>query len=194
MEFSIAVVAEQIFRAIMIKRNKMGLKVGEVKLEKWNPKWRDDFEKEKQNLLNIFGTLALDIQHIGSTSVEGLDAKPIIDIAVGLGNLTDFEEVRQTFENLPAYSIKEDNVPDEILVRKGPENDRTHFIHVMEYQGQRMNDSLQFRNILRQNSQLKDEYCKLKHQLAIKYPNDRKIYTSSKASFIKETLKGNEVV
>ncbi len=169
----------------------MGLKVGEVKLEKWNPKWRDDFEKEKQNLLNIFGTLALDIQHIGSTSVEGLDAKPIIDIAVGLGNLTDFEEVRQTFENLPAYSIKEDNAPEEILVRKGPENDRTHFIHVMQNDSQRMADSLKFRNILRHNPQVRNEYCKLKHLLAKKYPHDRKSHTAHKSAFIKHTLKDN---
>ncbi len=166
----------------------MGLKVGEVKLEKWNPKWRDDFEKEKQNLLSIFGTLALDIQHIGSTSIAQLDSKPIIDIAVGIENLSDFEKVRQIFSQLPQYSIKTDNEPGEVLIRRGPENNRTHFIHVMEYQGKRMNDSLKFRNILQHNHQLRDEYCKLKHQLATKYPNDRKSYTAHKSNFIKRVL------
>lgn len=166
----------------------MGLKVGEVKLEKWNPEWRHDFEIKKQNLLSIFGSLALDIQHIGSTSVDQLDAKPIIDIAVGLKNLSDFEKVRQAFLRSPEYSVKTDNEPGEILVRKGPEDNRTHFIHVMQYNSQRMNDSLKFRNILRHDPQIRDEYCKLKHQLADKYPSDRKAYTANKAGFIEQIL------
>lgn len=169
----------------------MGLKVGEVRLERWNPQWREDFEREKQNLLKIFGLLALDIQHIGSTSVNQLDAKPIIDIAVGLDDLSDFEEVRRYFENSPVYSIKEDNVLDEILIRKGPENNRTHFIHVMESKSQRMKDSLKFRDALRANPQIRDEYCKLKHLLANKYPNDRESYTADKSAFIKQVLRDN---
>lgn len=166
----------------------MGLKIGEVKLEKWNPQWRDDFEIEKQNLLNIFGLFAIDIQHIGSTSVYQLDAKPIIDITVSLKDLADFEKVRHAFEENPNYSIKCDNEPGEILIRKGPENNRTHFIHVMEQGSQRLNDSIKFRDALRHSGQLRDEYCELKHRLASKYPNDRKSYTASKAKFIQRVL------
>lgn len=166
----------------------MGLRVGEVKLEKWSPKWRDDFEVEKQRLLNIFGSLALDIQHIGSTSIDQLDAKPIIDIAVGLKNLSDFEKVWQAFDQLPQYSIKTNNEPSEILLRKGAEDNRTHFIHIMEQGGQRMKDSLKFRDILRHNPLLRDEYRDLKYLLAAKYPNDRKAYTSHKSGFIKRVL------
>lgn len=169
----------------------MGLKVGEVRLEKWNPRWREDFEMEKQNLLHIFGPLALDIQHIGSTSVNQLDAKPIIDIAVGLENLSEFEKVRKAFDQLSQYSIKADNDSGEILIRKGPESNRTHFIHVMKYKDQRMNDSLKFRNILRLSPQIRNEYYRLKHQLANKYPNDRKSYTADKSAFIKQILKNN---
>lgn len=169
----------------------MGLKVGEVRLEKWNPRWREEFEMEKQNLLRIFGSLALDIQHIGSTSVDRLDAKPIIDIAIGLDSLSDFEKVRQAFEKSLAYSVKEDNVSDEILIRKGPENNRTHFIHVMGFKGQRMKDSLKFRDILRSDLQIRDEYCKLKRLLANKYPNDRESYTADKSAFIKQVLRDN---
>lgn len=167
----------------------MGLRVGEVRLEKWSPQWQEDFKAEEQNLLGIFGSLATDIQHIGSTSIKNLDAKPIIDIAVGLESLSEFEKVRQVFEQLPQYSIKTNNEAGEILVRKGPESERTHFIHIMESKGQRMNDSLKFRDILRSHSQLRDEYCKLKHQLADKYPSDRKAYTAHKAGFIEQVLK-----
>ena len=59
----------------------MGLKVGTVKLEKYNPKWKDMYLEEEKKLKEMFGDLALAIEHIGSTSIEGLSAKPIIDIA-----------------------------------------------------------------------------------------------------------------
>lgn len=62
----------------------MGLKVDEVRLEKRRPEWREEFEREKLALVEILGELALDIQHVDSTSVPGLDARPIIDIAVGV--------------------------------------------------------------------------------------------------------------
>lgn len=166
----------------------MGLKVGEVKLESWTPRWRESFETEKQNLKCIFNELAIDIQHIGSTAVDGLDAKPIIDIAIGVQSLRDFEKVRHFFESSSEYSIKLDNAPDEILVRKGSEENRTHFIHIMEVGGRRMIGSLKFRNILRNDTQMRNDYCKLKHKLAKRFPHNRGMYTTSKASFIAKAL------
>ena len=62
----------------------MGLKVGEVKLEKHNPRWQYMFAKELEELWEYFGDEAIRISHIGSTAVEGLEAKPIIDIAVAV--------------------------------------------------------------------------------------------------------------
>ncbi len=170
----------------------MGLKVGEVKLEKWNPHWRNDFETEKRILLKIFGSIALDIQHIGSTSVEYLDAKPIIDIAVGIDKLETFDTIRQIIDKLSNYSIKQNNAPDEILIRKGPETNRTHFIHVMAQDSQRMKNSLKFRDILRSNPQLREQYSELKYDLASKFPHNRKAYTASKSKFITKVLINNE--
>ena len=165
---------------------RMGLKVGEVKLEKWTSKWREGFEDEKRNLQSIFGELALDIQHIGSTSVEGLDAKPIVDIAIGLNDLSDFEKVRQKFESLVDYSVKvEDNNPGEILVRKGTEENRTHFIHIMKQNSKEMCEVIKFRDILRTDPGVREQYSQLKRELAKKFPYDRKKYTASKSDFIK---------
>ncbi len=169
---------------ILVRR--MGLKVGEVKLEKWTSKWREGFEDEKRNLQSVFGELALDIQHIGSTSVEGLDAKPIVDIAIGLNDLSDFEKVRQKFESLVDYSVKvEDNNPGEILIRKGTEENRTHFIHIMKQNSKEMCEVIKFRNILRTDPGVREQYSQLKRELAKKFPYDRKKYTVSKSDFIK---------
>ena len=166
----------------------MGLKVGTVKLEKYNPNWKKVFKEEKGTLSKILGDVAIEIEHIGSTSIEGLSAKPIIDIAVAINNLKDFEKIRSLFENEP-YSIKKDSNCDEILVRKGTEENRTHFIHIMELNSKRYKDTILFRDYLRNHKNVLKEYEKLKKELASKYANNRKLYTSSKNDFIQEVIK-----
>ena len=135
----------------------MGLKVGMVKLAEYNPSWNEKFEEEKKNLEELFGSVALSIEHIGSIAVEGLSAKPIIDIAVGVKNLNDFELVKEKFMEDP-YSVKEDSTDGEILVRKGNEDNRTHFIHVMELDSQRYKDTIMFRDYLRHHLNVVRDY------------------------------------
>lgn len=166
----------------------MGLKVGIVVIEKYNPLWKKEFNKEKKVLEEIFRNAALTIEHIGSTSIPGLSAKPIIDIAIGIKSLSDFNLIKERIMNISDYSIKEDSVQDEILIRKGSEDNRTHFIHVMELNSNRYKDTILFRDYLINNPEVLKKYEKLKQKLAIKYPNDRKMYTSSKNEFITNIL------
>ena len=166
----------------------MGLKVGTVRLEDYNPEWKNSFELEKIVLSNIFKDIALSIEHVGSTSIEGLSAKPIIDILVIIKTFSDFETVRYYFEKEP-YSIKLDSPEDEILIRKGDETNRTHFIHVVELGSDRQINTLLFRDYLRENKDAVLEYENLKKELAIKYADDRKMYTVSKNDFIQGILK-----
>lgn len=166
----------------------MGLKVGTVRLEDYNPEWKNSFELEKSVLSNIFKDIALSIEHVGSTSIEGLSAKPIIDMLVIIKTFLDFENVRYYFEKEP-YSIKLDSPEDEILIRKGDETNRTHFIHVVELGSDRQINTLLFRDYLRENKDAVLEYERLKKELAIKYADDRKMYTTSKNDFIQGILK-----
>lgn len=166
----------------------MGLKVGTVYIENYNENWKNMFEEEKSNLENIFKERAIKIEHVGSTSIEGLSAKPIIDIMVVLKSFDDFEFVRSKFLDMP-YSIKLDSDPDEILIRKGPEENRTHFIHVVEEGSQRCINTLLFRDYLRNHENVKKEYEDLKIMLAKKFENNRKMYTVSKNEFIQNVLK-----
>ena len=165
----------------------MGLKVGAVYLEKYNPIWKEMFEEEKRNLEKIFNDKYISIEHVGSTSIIGLSAKPIIDIQVSIRNFSDFEHVRNYFEKMP-YSIKMDSDSDEILVRKGDENNRTHFIHIVEDGSLRCINTLLFRDYLRNHDDIKKDYENLKIDLAKKFENDRKSYTASKNEFIKSVL------
>ena len=166
----------------------MGLKVGEVRLEKHNQNWEYMFANEVEELWDYFGDVALRISHIGSTAVDGLEAKPIIDIAVGVRDLADFDKVSQKFIDDLDYSIKRDGDPDEILIRKGPEGNRSFYIHVMDIDSKRYKDTIVFRDALLSDSRICDDYRALKHHLAEKYPHNRKKYTSNKADFIRTTL------
>lgn len=167
----------------------MGLKVGTVKLEEYNPKWKDNFNEEKENLSKIFGNVALSIEHIGSTSIPGLSAKPIIDILVVINNFKDFEKAKEDFLYEP-YSIKEDSPSDEILVRKRMgEDTTTHLIHIMEANTTRCTNTILFRDYLINHQDTLKEYENLKKDLAKKYKDNRKMYTASKNDFIQNVLK-----
>lgn len=174
----------------------IGLKKGFVKVEKYNPEWQEEFNKEKKNLKKIFGDVAISIEHVGSTSVVGLSAKPIIDIAIGVDSLKDIIKVKEKILKFSYYSIKENNTDGEILMRRGVpiklSEDKpsfiTHFIHIMEIDGRKYKETLAYRDYLRKNNEALKEYDDLKQKLAIKYQNERKAYTKAKDEFIKSIL------
>ncbi|MFA7243934.1 MAG: GrpB family protein [Patescibacteria group bacterium] len=177
-------------------KKEIGLKKGFVKVEKYNPQWRDEFNKEKTILEKIFGDVAKSIEHVGSTSIVGLSAKPIIDIAVGVDSLEDINKIKEKILKFPSYTIKEDNADGEILMRKGvpvkPGQIKpdyiTHFIHIMEIEGTKYRETIVFRDYLRADRDVLKEYENLKQKLAIKYENDRKAYSKAKDEFIKSVL------
>lgn len=166
----------------------MALEMGKVHLENYNSNWKIMFEEEKENLKEKFGEYAISIEHIGSTAIEGLSAKPIIDISVGVNKLEDFKLVKDKILQDYKYSVKEDSVEGEILVRKGPEPTITHFIHVMEIESDRYKNTIIFRDYLRDNPVEVKRYERLKKELAKKYFDNRIMYTSSKKDFIEGIL------
>lgn len=99
----------------------IGLKRGTVKLMPHNKVWFSIFEKEKKHLKKKLGNLAIDIQHIGSTSIPGIPAKPIIDIAVGVRSLKDVKKFPKSLKSLGYKLRKKGSTPHNILFVKGPE-------------------------------------------------------------------------
>ena len=167
----------------------MGLKMGTVRIEEYNSNWQKEFEEEKKNLKEIFEDIAITIEHIGSTSIEELSAKPIIDIAIGVSKLENFEKVRNKIITNKNYSIREENPEGEILVRKGTDDYTSYLIHVMEYESDRYKNTIIFRDYLRKNKEDKIKYENLKKELGIKYKDNREMYTASKNDFIQGILK-----
>ncbi len=164
----------------------MGLKNETVYLESNFKQWKKIFEDEKNFLLQIFNNEDFLIEHVGSTSVEGLLAKPIVDIALGV---IDFKDIQKYINRLKEnYTIKENNDIDEILLIKENESETFCLIHVLNRDSDRFKNMIKFRYILNNNPDILKQYEQLKKHLSNIYSNDRKMYTKSKNDFIKEIL------
>lgn len=158
-----------------------------VILEKHNPEWKRKFEVEKELLKR---NLALDgvIEHIGSTSIEGLDAKPVIDIMIGLEKFTEADTVINMIINLGYEYISryEDVMPYRRFFIKETENQRTHNIHMVQLGSEFWNRHLAFRNYLIANANEKAAYSSLKNRLAERDWDDVNDYAAAKTEFIRE--------
>jgi GrpB-like predicted nucleotidyltransferase (UPF0157 family) len=168
--------------------DKIGLKRGTVILKKYHKEWARAFEAEKKNLQNLLGHVALDIQHIGSTAVPGLVAKPIIDILMAVKSLGDVSSLRPLLEKAGYEYRKNGSGNKQILFVKGPEELRTHYLHITELGGSVWQNDIAFRDYLRSHPKAVEEYQKIKEILASKYGDKREDYTAGKSEFIETIL------
>ena len=150
----------------------MGLINNTVKLENNFVVWTRLFEEEKKNLEQIFKEEHYQIEHVGSTAVNNLQAKPIIDIAVGIDNYNSINKYRNILSNI--YTIKTSK--EEILLIKENEQVTFYLIHIMLKNSERFLNMIKFRDLLINNYDIKKDYEELKIKLANKYPNNRKKY------------------
>ena len=151
----------------------------------YDPNWPTLFEQEKARLIATIGSHIVQIEHIGSTAVPGLAAKPIIDILVGVRQLADATPcVRPLVQELgyqyvPEFEI---DIPERRYFRRGMP--RTHQIHLVETDSAFWRRHLAFRDYLRTHPADVDAYAELKQALAIRYRDDRAGYTDAKSHFI----------
>ena len=165
----------------------MGLINNQVYLENNYKIWKKMFSEEKEKLNKIFSEDIFEIEHVGSTAIENLSAKPIVDIAIGVPSFDNFKKYLNKLSKL--YIIKEDYDNDEILLIKEKGNETFFLIHVIPINCARYKNMIAFRDILRANCNILKKYEMLKINLANKYSNNRQMYTKSKNDFINEILK-----
>jgi GrpB-like predicted nucleotidyltransferase (UPF0157 family) len=174
----------------------IGLKKGTVKLSKSQyDEWHFDFENEKLIILNKIGNHITEIHHIGSTSIPGLKAKPIIDMIAVIDKLDDYKKLVKPLEEI-GYHFMPDGVfeiRDRVFFPKGPESKRTHHLSLTTKDSPQYGDNLLFRDYLRDNKPIRKDYQELKLKLSKKFANDRKSYTEAKANFIQKTLNSARV-
>ncbi|WP_421535958.1 GrpB family protein [Priestia sp. D3YE.R1] len=166
----------------------LGLERGLVKLEPYNDKWSKLFDEERELLSSHLKELIVAIEHVGSTSIEGLFAKPIIDIAIGVSSLNVIIELKEKVKALGYVEVPV-SIDGKHVFAKYKEKKITHFLHVMIYKQSLWIDQISFRDYLRSDLDAKIEYIKLKEKLADKYPNDVISYTNEKKKFVDNILK-----
>jgi GrpB-like predicted nucleotidyltransferase (UPF0157 family) len=165
----------------------IGLEKGIVRIENYDTNWPLYFEKEKERLFKASGSIPLSIEHVGSTAINGLCAKPIIDILIGLEQFNQGFELVPSFEDI-GYEFKGENgIPERHFFAFG--NPRTYHLHVVEKNSEFWVEHILFRDRLRKNDFERQQYAELKRKLANEYPTDREKYTDSKAYFIKKEIK-----
>ena len=167
----------------------LGLKRGTVALLPHDPAWEAAARETIAQLNALLGADAVDIQHVGSTAIASIPAKPILDLAVGVHSLEDVRHHDGALETA-GFIFRGSTVPGEWLYVRGDfaADTRTHHIHVLEWDSPRWRDYLNFRDYLNACPQEAARYAELKKALAARYAEDRGAYTQGKEELIQELL------
>lgn len=170
----------------------VGLKRGTVELVPHQKEWSENAENIIRLLKQLLGDTAIDIQHVGSTAIYLIHAKPIIDIAVAVHDLND---ILLDVELLKQHSIifRGEIIAGEVLFIMGDDEIRTHHIHVVKWNGTEWNNYINFRDYLNAYPKKAMLYDICKQKLAIQFSNDRKSYTEGKEKIIQRLLKESRI-
>ena len=160
----------------------LGLARGTVALYPYSDEWPALFRAEAAQLQAAIGTHVLDIQHVGSTSIPGLPAKPILDIGVAVENFEAATVCIQPLEALGYRYRGEMGIPRRHYFVKG--DPVTHHLHMNEISSADWQQQIAFRDYLRHHPEQVDAYARLKARLADQFPDARLAYTESKSGFI----------
>lgn len=166
----------------------VGLPKNLVNVYPHSEEWSVLFEKEKINVCNCIKEYVIDIQHVGSTSIRGIYAKPIIDIVVAINDLKDGFKLIEDLEYIGYHFKGSLGKSNRFFFWKGNEDNNTHNLHIVQYGDKNWDNLILFRDFMNNHSDYRDKYCSLKLDLANKYKNDRDAYTKGKTKFVIDVI------
>lgn len=156
-----------------------------VEVTPYDEQWASMYEEEANKLCRIFRERLVSIHHIGSTSVLGLHAKPIIDIMPVVRDISLVDEYNQSMRDIGYESKGENGIPGRRYFQKGGDN-RTHHVHVFQVGSPHIERHLAFRDYLRTHPNVAKEYGDLKRKLAQEFRCDIESYIQGKESLVKD--------
>lgn len=159
-----------------------------VIIEDYDPHWPEQFELLRSRIGTALGPLASAIEHVGSTSVPGLAAKPVIDIDVLLHSADDFPEAIRRLGRLGYQHQGDLGVPGREAFRRPPD-DIAHHLYVLGPESREYNRHIAFRNHLLANPHDARSCERLKRALAQEYRNSREAYSQAKTQFVEAILR-----
>ncbi len=163
----------------------VGLRKGNVELCEYSDEWVTEANTIIHTLKEILGDYAIDIQHIGSTSIFNIKAKPIIDIAIGVDSFSDLDNYIESLMRIGIYKSSGQPCEGIILFSKDDNNDNRCFnMQVVVYGEDKWNKHILFRDYLNANFDKAREYEKIKVEAAELFPNDVLSYSTYKSVFV----------
>ncbi len=166
----------------------LGLDRDRVSLEPYDPAWREAYEREVERLDPLVGDDVRRFEHVGSTAVEGLPAKPIVDVFAVVDDVDAARDLLPVLEaNGYEYRPKDDE-SERLHCSKGPPETRTHYLKLVEADTTFYGETVAFRDYLREHPDVAAAYAERKRELAERYPDDRDAYTAAKADFVADVL------
>ncbi len=166
----------------------LGLQYGTVRLTEARSEWAAIARRLAERIRDALGGSALAVEHVGSTAVPGLAAKPIVDLAVGVRDVSP-EAVEEPLAEL-GYQYRGD-AGDQgglVFVLEERPRHRVAHVHVVEYGGAQWERYLAFRDLLQAHAPARAAYERAKTALARKFGNDRKAYTAAKDAVVRDLL------
>ena len=159
----------------------------DVKLHDYDPSWPVAFLAERERLISLLPTQFVELQHIGSTAIPGLKAKPIIDILAGVKSMAVAEALTEPLCRSGYTTSVEFNetLGDRKWFMRWANGHCIHHLHVVVHDAEPWSERMRFRDALRQQPELAVRYAALKYQLAETHAKDREAYTDAKAEFVR---------
>lgn len=160
-----------------------------VEIVEYDPNWPSLFEEERRMLQQVLSPwLDGGVHHVGSTAVDGLAAKPVIDIMAGVADLDAARGAIPALDDLGYLFWEWDPHPWRLWFLKPEPAHRTHHLHLVEPSHPEFRAKLAFRDRLREDAELRERYERLKGDLAATHPRDRDAYTDGKSEFVLSVL------
>lgn len=157
-----------------------------VEIVEYRPAWAEIFERERVAILEVCSPWIMDVHHVGSTSVRGLAAKPILDI---MPVVTSPDQGERAVDSMATQGYRyrgENRLPGRFYFDKIVDGRTVVHCHIYPQDHSDVQKLVAFRDQLRTDLKTAMEYERLKHELALKYRDDRPAYTDAKGAFINE--------
>jgi|HubBroStandDraft_2_1064218.scaffolds.fasta_scaffold355914_2 GrpB-like predicted nucleotidyltransferase (UPF0157 family) len=165
----------------------MGRDADPVAICDYNPAWANQFADLSARIVASLQSIVLRIEHVGSTAVPGLAAKPIVDMDVVLPSSVDLPRAIRLLADL-GYVHEGDLGVSGREAFRCPSGEARHHLYVLIEGAAELRRHIAFRDALRADAVLRDEYAQLRRLLAAQYPGDREAYTQGKSTFIEAVI------
>ena len=166
----------------------MGRDADPVAICDYNPAWANQFADLSARIVASLQSIVLRIEHVGSTAVPGLAAKPIVDMDVVLPSSVDLPRAIRLLADL-GYVHEGDLEVSGREAFRCPSGEARHHLYVLIEGAAELRRHIAFRDALRADAVLRDEYAQLRRLLAAQYPGDREAYTQGKSTFIESVIR-----